>query len=350
MTSPSGLKRGLTQGLVQGVKSGTIYAKLQSGLKGGLKEDSANKGKIQDPASLSGFKTPWIYANADSALEDGTYTYLPDIADLETKWVATGLVTAANFPTITYSGTKVILGSNGSGANRPYIKTGLLGSHNYLDFGGSSGSSAAPWLSTWLVAGTSGYSRLEYAPINPSGTKTPSITVMMVLKSKEIASKTLFTLDGSTQPGGMIFNTQSVTPTDTLRLIAYGNIAGAIRTSSYDTTNLPELNDWVLVTMKMNLLDPNKAPQKGLGSEQELYVNGKFQHTLVTNTWGTFSATPTIIFPINQQITIGSNNTTAGTGANGMYLASFLMLPYWANETEQLRLENYFRYYYGMRF
>ena len=51
-----------------------------------------------------------------------------------------------------------------------------------------------------------------------------------------------------------------------------------------------------------------------------------------------------------QTFVVGNQSTTSGTRGAGMYFGAFLLFDYWLNESEQLRLENYFRDYYGHKF
>ena len=46
-----------------------------------------------------------------------------------------------------------------------------------------------------------------------------------------------------------------------------------------------------------------------------------------------------------QSLVVGNSAVSGGTRGDGIQLGAFLMTDYWLNESEQLRLENYFRWY-----
>ena len=352
--SKTGLERGFNQGILQGVKTGFGMAGLRSGFSSGITAGIANKNKIQDPALLHGEKLPWMYVNADNTIDTGTSTVVVDTLDLPDKWLAYKNIATANHPD--YQGSALFLdgntfvrtgkawdggaawisvGSTLSGTNRAYPRIGGqgLGDHVYLDMGGESGTATGHWLSPISSNGTAGFCYLDQ-------TGTDSFTVMMVMKSKNITGKYHFAFEGPTIPGGYELTQLSE---ESLQSKLYGNQSGAIRSSTYNTIDdLIDLQDWILVTVKCTLKQKN-----GAGSEQILYVNGKPQHVFSASTWTTPEVTTT--FPSSQDLVIGAANVSAPS-ANSMYFASFLLLPYWANESEQLRLENYFRWYYGKRF
>jgi hypothetical protein len=350
----NGLGSGLRQGNLQGVKTGLGHASLKTGFVGGVSNANFARDKIQDPALLQGDKLPWIYANADWTIDTGNSTVIVDPLNLPDRWLAYKNIATANHPD--YQGSALFLngeifsrtgkawdggaawislGTSVSATNRAYPRIGDqgLGDHVYLDMGGSTGTATGHWLSPIVSNGTSGDCNLYLAA-------TDSFTMMMVMKSKNTTGKYHFALEGPSVPGG--YELTQLTE-KSLQSKLYGNQAGAIRNSTYNTIgDLPELQDWILVTVKCTLRQKN-----GPGSEQAVYINGKYQHTFSASTWTTPEVTTT--FPTTQELTIGTANISAPS-ANSMYFASFILLPYWANESEQLRLENYFRWYYGKKF
>jgi hypothetical protein len=345
---------GLTTGLLSGLKSGHAKCNLHSGYNSGLSNGSANNNKIQDPALLTGEKLPWIYANADNTIDVGNATLIVDTLNLPDKWLEYKGIATANHPD--YAASALFLNGNTfsrtgqawdkgaawisfgtflSTTNRAYPKIGGqgLGDHVYLDMGGSGGTATGHWMSPISSNGTVGDCFL-------SQTNTDSFTVIMVMKSKNTSGKYHFAFEGPTLPGG--YELTQLT-SDSLQSKLYGNQAGAIRSSTYNTIDdVIDLQDWILVTVKCTLRQKN-----GEGSEQDLYINGKRQHVFSASTWTTPEVTTT--FPTLQELSIGAANNSS-PNSNGMYFASFLLLPYWANESEQLRLENYFRKYYGKQF
>jgi hypothetical protein len=349
-----GLERGFAQGILQGVKTGFGMAGMRTGFSGGITDGTANMDKIQDPALLQGEKLPWIYVNADNTIDTGTSTVIVDTLNLPDKWLAYKNIATANHPD--YQGSALFLngntfvrtgkawdagaawisvGSSLSGTNRAYPRIGGqgLGDHVYLDMGGSSGTATGHWLSPISSNGTAGDCYLNI-------TGTDSFTLIMVIKSKQTSGKYHFALEDSSVPGG--YELTQLTE-DSLQSKLYGNQAGAIRSSTYNTIpELTALQDWMLVTVKCTLRQKN-----GSGSEQAMYINGQYQHVFSASTWTIPEVTTT--FPSAQYLSIGTLGVST-PNANGMYFASLLLLPYWANETEQIRLENYFRDYYGKKF
>lgn len=349
----SGLERGFNQGILQGVKTGGGMSSMRTGFKSGFTDGNGNNDKVQDPALLTGEKLPWIYANADNTVDTGNFTAVLDRLKLSEKWLAYKNIALTNHPnydptagqidgTFVRTGQAyvtdtvndyVALGSTFSAANRPFPKIGgqNLGDHVYLDLGGSSGTSTNIWCSPVDGIGLAGDFQLN--SIAPE-----SITIMMVMKSRNVSGKTHLWIEDNLVTGGMYF-TQPVS--DTLRLQFYS--ASGV-SSTYQSSDLEaELQDWILVTIKCTL-----RQKYGPGSEQEFYVNGKLQHQFVASNWTTPETTQTWTTSA-QYINIGGDSISAPVAA-GMYLASLLVLPYWANESEQLRLENYFRQYYGKTF
>jgi len=350
----SGFERGFNQAYLQGVKTGAGMAELRTGFSGGVTDGIAYSDKIQDPNLLRGEKLPWIYANADNTVDVGTTTAVMDRMKLPELWNQYGGLPLASHPSYdvnssglidgTFSRTGkayvtdttndyIMLGTSISALNRayPFVGGQNLGDHVYLDMGGQGGSATNHWLSPINSLGT-----LEdslFSNIDPE-----SLTIMMVMKSKNAVGKCHFFIEDTITPGGLFFTQQTE---NTLRLQLYS--ASGV-SSTYDSVNLAtELNDWILVTIKVTL-----KQKYGAGSEQIFYINGKPQHTFVASTWTTPEATPAWSVA-SQGIAVGVNSLSS-PNANSMYFASLLVLPYWANETEQLQLENYFRKYYGKKF
>lgn len=349
MSGDSGLSRGLQQGLLQGVKAGGSRANLLSGVKQGLKDSTATRLKMQDPALLTGNRLPWIYTNADNAVNVSTYTHMVDFTNIGAKWAARGITN----PTISTGGYNVAMSTNGSAANRPWIFSGTvagLDRRNYLDFRGQNGTSSLSWLAPITSAGVAGNPLLSNAPdpTDPTGVrKTSATTVMMVMKVTNASSNVLLYMNGLNVPGDCELDITTTSGLQNMTYTLLGNQVGNIRTSVYRTANMSDLNDWCLVTVKSDIRGPVLNSGKGAGSEQQIFVNGKLQHELVSNDWSTGTFTTTT-FSAGMNMFIGANSS--GGSSINLKLASFLLLPYWANESEQLLLENYFRWYYTKRF
>lgn len=349
----TGLERGFAQGILQGVKSGNAHGDMKTGFHGGLTDGTANNNKIQDPNLLQGAKLPWIYANADNTVDTGNFTAVLDRMKLPELWNKYTGLPLANHPDWepsaggidgTFVRTSkpyvtdtvndyVAFGTSVSATNRayPFVGGQDLGDHVYLDLGGQSGISTGHWFAPVNGIGVAEDSLLNnIAPV--------ALTIMMVMKSKNIVGKTHFWIEDSITSGGIIFS-QPEANNLSLQLYSASGVSSAYASCKLDQ----ELQDWILVTIKCTLKQIN-----GPGSEQAFYVNGKQQHQFISSNWTTPETTQAWQ-ATSQGLAIGVNSVST-PNANGMYFASLLMLPYWANESEQLRLENYFRKYYGKKF
>ena len=325
----SGLTKGFNQGILQGVKTGFGMSKMRTGFGSGFTDGTTYLDKLQDPNLLRGEKLPWIYANADNTVDAGSFTAVLDRMKLPELWLAYKNIAIANHPdyepssggidgTFVRTGLPyvtdtvndyVALGSTFSATNRPFPKKGGLGlgDHVYLDLGGSSGTSTNIWLSPVDGIGSAGDFQLN--SIAPE-----SITIMMVMRSKNTAGKTHLWIEDSIKTGGLYFTQPTV---NTLQLQFYS--ASGV-SSTYVSSDLrTELNDWILVTIKCTL-----KQKTGSGSEQEFYVNSKLQHQFVASNWTIPEITQTWTTTA-QTINIGGDSISSPV-ANGMYLASFLVL------------------------
>lgn len=348
-----GLQRGFNQGVLQGVKSGHAMGNARSGYVGGFTDGTANMDKIQDPNLLRGAKLPWIYANADNTVDTGNWTAVFDRMKLPELWNQYTGLAIANHPdwepaagqadgTFVRTGLPyvtdtvndyVALGTSFSSTNRAYPRVGGqgLGDHVYLDLGGANSNATNIWLAPANGVGSAEDTLL----LNIAPT---ALTIMMVMKSKNVSGKTHFWIEDNLVAGGIYF-TQPTTNTLQLQLYSASGVSSVYTSSDLSA----ELQDWILVTIKCTLKQIN-----GPGSEQMFFINGKPQHQFVSSNWTTPEATQTWSATA-QGMDIGGDSISTPV-ANGMYFASLLMLPYWANESEQLRLENYFRDYYGKKF
>jgi len=292
------IKKGLNSGILQGVKSGLGMSNITSGLKGGIVQNIPDKNKMQNPLNLSGNKKPLIYCNADNLTTNtGTVITLTDL-------IGSGFT---------------LTNAQGTSFTPDIIVKDIFNRRDSLDFNNAA-SSLYPTPS-----------------LNFNGDS--EVSIIMVCKLKPIAAQ-VFYIDDSITPGGVDL---SMTDTNrTLRSIYYGGQPGSITNSQYDSfLSQGESSDWMILTLKYRLKQPG-----GAGSEQEMYVNGRLQHKLNSSTFNIITTSMTS----GQTFIIGNTSITSGTRGNSMYLGSFLLLDYWMNESEQLRLENYFKWYYGNKF
>lgn len=292
------IKSGLNGGILQGVKSGLGMSNITSGLKGGIVKNIPDKNKIQNPLNLSGIKKPLIFCNADNLTTNtGTVITLTDL-------IGSGFT---------------LTNAQGTNFTPDLVVKDIFASRDSLDFNNATNS-------------------LYTTPdVNFNGKS--EVSIIMVCKLKAIAAQ-VFYIEDSIIPGGVDL---SMTDTNrTLRSIYYGGQPGSITNSQYDSfLSQGESSDWMILTLKYRLKQPG-----GAGSEQEMYVNGRLQHKLNSSTFNIITTSMTS----SQALIIGNTSIASGSRGNSMSLGSFLLLDYWMNESEQLRLENYFRWYYGNKF
>jgi hypothetical protein len=299
MSSGGELGNGLKSGQLQGVKTGMSFAKMESGIRKGVLSNIGRHDKTQDPTvGLLGSKKPIIFWLAD-------YT--------NATVASTNVTTIVNLMS---GGTNL---SNSGAGSVTYVYPGVLNNRAYLDL-------------------NNGNDRILTGTTYMSGKN--EMTVMMVARMAYGAS------------GRILFAFQNQTISDTIgdvlitaesgQKVKVSFIGNPTTTSSVyqtfdNTIEGTQNNHWVLITAKFRLYQPG-----GQGSEVELYINGKLNMDPVTTTFtgstSNFSA---------QSMNFGNNATQASGGSQ---LAAGLVLDYWANSSEQIRLENFFRWYYGFRF
>ena len=296
--SKTGFVTGFNQGILQGVKTGLGMAGQRTGYASGITDGTAYPTKLQDPVTLTGVKKPLIYCNADNVTTNtGTVITLTDL-------IGSGFT---------------LTNAQGSGFTPDSITNDIFNLRNSLDFNDSRCS-------------------LYPTPtLNFSGDS--EISVMMVVKLKPIANQ-IFYIDDSITPGGVDLSTSDTSRT--IRSIYYGGQPGSVTNSQYDTfASQVEREDWMILTAKYQL-----NLSQGVGSEQEVYINGALKKQLFTSNFNIITTAMTS----GQTFIVGNTSTTSGGRGAGMYFGAFLLFNYWLNESEQLRLENYFRDYYGHKF
>jgi hypothetical protein len=292
------LKKGLNSGILQGVKTGLGMSNLRSGLVSGITSGILDKSKIQNPVNLSGNKRPLIFCNADNITTNtGILLTLKDL-------VNSGFT---------------LTNAQGSSSTPDVVANNIFGYKDSLDF-------------------NSGTSSLYPTPaLNFSGDS--EISIIMVCKLKAVTAQIFYVPDSIT-PGGI--DLSIINSNRTLRSIYYGGQPGGLTNSQYDTFLSPnESEDWIILTCKYRLKQPG-----GAGSEQLMFVNGRLQHKLNSSTFNVITTSMTA----SQTFIIGNTSITSGSRGNSMFLGSFLLFDYFLNESEQLRLENYFRWYYNNKF
>lgn len=307
MSNKSDINSGLIQGGLQGLKGGLAYSRMESGIKKGMANGISRRDKVQDPATMPSGKGPFAYWVADifPAVADGT--------------------TVGSVPNLSGAATLTIGGS-------PVRRKGC-GSKYFIDFDNSGD-----------VIQTS------------STTGTKELTVMTVFRpsSTVVTDTTIFARENSsvTQAGDIFID---ITGSNKIALtfISSSSTTTSLR---YESSVLPDYtltqavktgantNRWILLTAKFDSTRGTVNPTRDI----ELSINGtKVGLTLVTNTWNLSSAGTNLP---NVSCFFGNDSDGLNPGTSGTQLAAGIVFNYWINEADQLRIENFFKHYYGIRF
>ena len=307
MSSKAEMSDGLKSGIMQGYKSGLSFAKMDCGIRKGLLAGVTRHDKVQDPSLLLGIKRPLNLWLSDFATRSGTtITALPNLI----------------------TGTSLTIGSSPA-----YIDKGFLNNRGYIEFNSGSDILTAPAF-----------------PANKN-----ELTVMLLVRIRTAAANSNQTLYGS---GQVLFSKiQSTAATiigdlsihsiegNRIRVTLVGNPTSTncvYETFDSSVAGVVEGKGWNIITVKCRLYQP-----QGPGSQIEIYVNGVLNMTRISDDFVESTST----FG-NNAITYGNNSGLIGLGGTpmGSHIAGGLVLDYWANSSEQIRLENFFRWYYGYRF
>ena len=292
----SGLKSGLNgTGLLQGVKGGSSLGHMKIGLVGGSVNTMSNRSNMQNPLNLTGNKKPLIYGLPDFyTITGSTITNLTDIAKTGNFWI-----------------------SNGSAASRPIPRENKLNGRTMLVYEGSS---------AWMSSNSA-----------PSATAKNAYTAIFVAKMNGTGNMTMLTSNSIT--AGAILVQAGPTDTYSVRSNFYYGTSNFSTWSSVSPSNRMT-RDYAIYTVKYRLAQPG-----GVGSEQLMYINGQLQHYPVSTTFTLGTTTAAM-----NTIAIGNSPTSTNTLARDFELGACMVFDYFLNESEQLRIENYLRYYYNERF
>jgi hypothetical protein len=291
----SGLNTGMSRGFHQGVKSGLAMSNLNSGMKGGVVSGTWDRSKIQNPLNLSGVKKPIMFGCADFCSGEGTTRLtMEDIANTGNTFI-----------------------TNLSQSNRPIQTPNKIGTKDALVYANAT-------------------SQL-FSSSSPMPSARSSMSLMMVCKMSGLQNTWLASTNSIT--AGALDVTAFSSDVYTINSNFY------YATSAFSTyrTLSPSpsyMRDYVIVTLKYKI-----SNLTGTGSEQELYVNSRLSKYAVSTTF-----TPGVSTFTMASLGIGNNPGSGPANATGFELGSVILFDYFLNESEQLRLENYFRWYYGNSF
>lgn len=297
--SRNGINNGLKQGWLQGVKSGFGHSRMESGLRKGIVSESGIHNKLQDPTLLQGSKQPSSFFIADF---NATKTAGSTIASLTQLSPGKTAYTIGSSPAF----------------QPPYTGNGgVYNNKAYIDFNSSSDS-----IST--AQSTMGSGKNEF-------------TIMMVFRASSNSSGRVLFYSVDSTISATVGDIQITTEGGNRVRVSF--IGSPTSTSAvYDTYDeLLEGSHWHLLTVKFRLYQPN-----GQGSEVEMYLNGNLNMTPITTTFGASTGNF-----VGNTFYFGNNSSATNAGSQ---IASAITFDYWLNPSEQLRIENFYRWYYGRRF
>ena len=306
-----GLQRGFNQGRLQGVKSGHAMGNHRTGFAGGLTDGTANMDKLQDPVLLADANThcPFYFWNADNVtLSGANVTAVTNL--LGTKF---NPLFEPSVPTITVNSDPL------------YVSRAVHNNRAAITFDGNDSIGV-----------------FNDVTANKNLTLSSEMTLIMVCRADSTGAVLFAKTDESTFPGTGTAG-DLIIDIDGNRNIEVTYLGGVYSTSNYDvyTTNDPKVRSgqWVILTVKVRMRQPT-----GPGSEIEIYVNGARNQL---NTGATSITGFDLTTFQNRYIQFG-NGPSLASGGNS--IAAGLITGYWVNESQQIRLENYFRDYYGTKF
>lgn len=300
------MNSGQQSGIQQGVKSGTALSNMLSGQRSG-NNSNMPKRKNQDPVVIS------------SAINDCPFFY----------W---------NADNMTVSGTTVIGVTN------------ILGTFNPLNQSAISSFTVASNPERISKAVFNNRAAIQFdtndafGVINtadPDMTNTSEMTLMMVCRVPTTDGIVLFNkTDEGSFPG---IGTGGDLIVESLAggfIVTY--VGNTYASGNYVQWTISDAKsksgDWVLLTIKARLKQPF-----GRGSELEICLNGTNN---AVKTFGTITSFTETTWN-NNYIIFGNGSSTVNGGSD---IAAGFITEQWMNESEQLRLENYFRFYYGYKF
>lgn len=303
-----GLKSGLAiRGMQSGRATGSALANIESGYRAGLHNSLPNKEKMLNPINLTGDKKPLVYGLADFFnITGGNTTNLNDIANTGNYWL-----------------------SNGSVVSRPIPYANVLGGKTILKY---DGSSSVMEIANSLAIARNAYTIMCMIKLNG----TPALSV---IDSNQITAGAIYVATPTSGASANQIRSRFYSATSTGTI--YTSDVGP--TTSSSVANTPaEFQDYMLLTCKFRLSQPS-----GPGSEQHMFINGRFHQILFGADNFSIAGSGTFTIP---SLGIGNNPGSQNSLALGFEMGMGLILPYWLENAEQEKIENYFRWYYNKSF
>lgn len=305
-----GLKSGLNSGIHQGVKTGLGMSNMKSGLSSGVKRIESDRKKMQDPVLLSSARNscPFFYWNADNVTLSGLNVTAVD-----------NLLNTFNPLTQSAESSMSII------SDPAYVSRAVFNNRAAIEFDVSDAIST------------------NNAAV-PSMTNTSEMTLILVCKPTSSTRTILFWKQDTSGGTSATVGDLSVEFDGTnIDVIFVGN--PTTQTSTYSAIDPKIKNNWIILTVKARLSLP-----QGSGSSVDIFINGTRNKVLVSDT---ITSLPRVAVDTwaNSYISFGNNGSSASPGTlGGNQIAAGLIIEEWINESEQIRLENYFRWYYGINF
>jgi hypothetical protein len=282
----------MNNGLEIGLKNGMGLAQLNNGLCLGLHSNVFDKAKMIDPSTLDGAKLPIFFFNGESTTNTGPDSLISAVDNLSRSNY--GLVKNSD-PMFKWNWFRTRSGIQNDTNDSIYTTTNtyLNGKNELTVFFVASIDTTSTYNLMWKVSTTSFDTIGDIVIEGVGGNKIRSTFI--------------------------------------------GN---PIANQSIVESFLPEVKYApVLVCIKYQL--GNKT-----APEQKMYINGvlnqKYTDSSYTTAVGdTFQSNSSPFY-------FGANSSFVGGG--GGVLGTALVLPYWANDSEQFMIENWLRWYYGYKF
>ena len=319
MSSKAEMSSGLVGGVYQGYKTGFGFSKMESGFRKGLLNGIRKHDKVQDPTTMSGSRLAKIFW----------------VADILPEPLPGATVAAGAFSNLVGSATLTVTGNA--------VRRKGVGEKWYIDFDNSS-----DLISSSALTGTRELTvSLIFRPCSTVVTDT-IIFSRLANVSNSIGDITIF-ITGSNKIAVRMNSAASTAvnfiryETPVLRDYALINYA-----RGQAAAGLAE-NEWFLLTVKFDMNRGVAIPQRDI----EIYINGTQMPLIEINDTWNLEYNPPTSNGANMADNACHFGNSAGASQNagiGVHLASGLVFDYWLSNAEQLRIENFYRYYYGLRF
>jgi len=311
----SGLQRGFSQGILQGVKTGFGMSPQRTGFAGGITDGTANMDKLQDPVLLASARNhcPFFFWNADNVTLSGLNVTVVD-----------NLLNTFNPLTQNVESSISII------SDPAFVARAVNNNRAAIEFDTNDAFST------------------NNAAV-PNMTTTSAMTLMLVCKPVASSRSILFwKKDSQSDPpfSNTLGDFEVEFDGTNINITLIGSTNPTLEQATYRAIDPRIKNNWILLTVKARLSEPT-----GTGSCLDMFVNGTRNFNLVSDNIVSLPQTAIDTWQ-NAYINFGNNGSSGSPGTRGgnNQIAAGLIIEDWINESQQIRLENYFRDYYGIKF